>query len=54
MLKKELWIGKNREWGEIVILSTSTSTQIPKHKTSQKKKKTEANNTVNKLLDKGS
>ena len=34
--------------GKIVILSTSTSTQIPNHKT---KKATYANNTVNKLLD---
>ena len=41
MLKKELWVGKkNREvGGKILILSTSTSTQIPNHKTSKKKKK---------------
>ena len=35
--------------GKIVILSTSTSTQIPNYKISRKKKrKKEANNTVNK------
>ena len=42
MLKKELWVGKkNREGGgggNIVIQSASTSTRIPSHKTSQKKK----------------
>ena len=39
--KKELWVGKNTERGEgkKVILSNSTSTQIPNHKTSKKKKK---------------
>ena len=36
------------EGGKIVILSTSTSTQNPNHKTS--KKTTKANNTVNKLF----
>ena len=41
--KKELWVGKNTERGEgkKVILSNSTSTQIPNHKTSKKKKKKE-------------
>ena len=38
---------------KIVILSTSPSTQIPNHKTSQKNT-TSANKTVNKLLDRGS
>ena len=44
MLKRELWVGTKkmrrggREGGKIVILSTSTSAQIPNHKTSQKKK----------------
>ena len=39
MLKKELWVGKKiGRGGKILILSTSTSTQIPNHKTSQKKK----------------
>ena len=62
MLKKELWVGKNymrREGGggggvgKIVILSPSTSTEIPNHKTSTKNKQTnkQTNNTVNKLLD---
>ena len=39
--KKELWVGKNTERGEgkKVILSNSTSTQIPNHKTSKQKKK---------------
>ena len=40
VLKKELWAGKKSlggEGGKIVILSTSTSTQIPNHKTSKKK-----------------
>ena len=31
---------EGREGGKIVILSTSTSAEIPNHKTSQKKKKT--------------
>ena len=39
--------------GKIVILSTSTSTEIPNHKTSQKNT-TLANNTVSKVLDRGS
>ena len=60
MFKRELRVGtKNWEWGgrggEIVILSTSTSTQIPNYKTSPPpEKKYEANNIVNKLLDRGS
>ena len=40
VLKKELWVGKKslrREGARIVILSTSTSTQIPNHKTNKKK-----------------
>ena len=39
VLKKELWVGKKSLGGEgarIVILSTSTSTQIPNHKTNKK------------------
>ena len=54
-------MGKEKKQGagkggvKIVILSTSTSTQIPNHKISKKRKKktTSANNTVNKLLDRG-
>ena len=59
MLNKELWVRKKTGSGKggvkIVILSTSTSTQIPNHKISKKRKKktTSANNTVNKLLDRG-
>ena len=41
MLNKELWVRKKTGSGEggvkIVILSTSTSTQIPNHKISKKK-----------------
>ena len=39
MLKKELLVGKKKGGGgdKIVILSTSTSTQIPNHKTSKNK-----------------
>ena len=41
MLKKQLWVGKKKSGGgggggKRVILSTSTSTQIPNHKTSEK------------------
>ena len=37
-VKKELWVGKRISGGDkIVILSNSTSTQIPDHKTTKKK-----------------
>ena len=44
MLNKELWVRKKTGSGKgggvkIVILSTSTSTQIPNHKISKKKGK---------------
>ena len=53
--KKGGKIGSGEGGGEIVILSTSTSTQIPNYKTSPPpEKKYKANNIVDKLLDRGS
>ena len=38
LVKKELWVGKKiRRGDKMVILSNSTPTQIPDHKTSKKK-----------------
>ena len=52
---------KNKEGGKIVILSTSTSTSLPTHKTSKKKKRNKkkthkqaTQETYVKLLDKES